>query len=346
MVQHSASLTEQALSRLRPEGSGLELSPYFEPFLAKSEYNILYTDYIGTDEIRAKAAQNPGLEGREVPAVDFVWTPGRPLIECAPPNVQFDYAIASHVMEHVPNPVGWINDVLTVMKTGGRLALFLPDRRRTSDYFRQETQYHQLVQWWIEQPVVPTPGQVLDFMSLAFEHRHGLDIPWAELDGGKTLPPFYNTNFALDAAILVHNEMHYVDVHCSVWNAETFKGVFDKVVEAGLLNVTVEVTGDLGSSEFLVILTKLGEPAVRPPGRRMTFKPGPVATTTSIPAAMEGSGIENAVHQLSILRHDMAFVAKLVSDTSAEMLALQRYQQLGLVRRAWRKLKRVLKRIL
>jgi hypothetical protein len=44
---------------------------------------------------------------------------------------------------------------------------------------------------------------------------------------------------------------------------------------------------------------------------------------------------------LSILRHDLAFVAKLVNDTSTEMLALQRHQQLGLVRRAWRKLRRM-----
>lgn len=343
MVQHAAALTEQTLSQLRPEGRGLELSPYFEPFLSKSDYEILYTDYIGTEEIRAKAAQIPGQQGLEVPAVDFVWTPGRPLIECAPPNIQFDYAVASHVMEHVPNPIGWLNDVLSVIKVGGRLALFLPDRRRTSDYFRQETRYHQLVQWWIEQPSVPTTGQVLDFMSISFEHRHDIEIPWAELDAGETiLPPFYTSAVALDTAVLVHNEMHYVDVHCTVWNANTFKAILEKIVAAGLLNVSI---GEVASepSEFMVVLTKLGEPSIRPPGRRMTMRPGPVDTGFTPPPTVVGSGIENAVHQLSILRHDMAFVVQLVGNTSAEMLALQRRQQLGLARRAIRKLRRMLR---
>ncbi|MFZ0268051.1 methyltransferase domain-containing protein [Caulobacter sp.] len=334
-------MTGLTLTQLQPNGLGLELSPYFDPFLSKSDYNLLYTDYIGTEEIRAKASQNPGLQGREVPEVDFVWTPGRPLAECAPPGTLFDYAIASHVMEHVPNPIGWINDVLSVMKVGGRLALFLPDRRLTTDYYRQETQYHHLVQWWIEQPSVPTPGQILDFMTNSFEHRHGIEVDWAAIEGGLRLPPYYSGADSLNTAIFVHNETHYVDVHTTVWNATTFKSVFERVISSGLLNVSMGEVIEEGP-EFLVVLTKLGEPSVKPPGRRVTTKPAPLSMPAVItpPPTVAGSAIENVVHQLDILRHDVSFLVQLVSDTSAQILHGQQQRRASLLGRARNWLKR------
>jgi hypothetical protein len=334
-------MTERTLAQLQPNGVGLELSPYFDPFLSKSDYKLLYTDYIGTEEIRAKAAQNPGLEGREVPEVDFVWTPGRPLAECAPPGALFDYAIASHVMEHVPNPIGWINDVMSVMKVGGRLALFLPDRRHTTDYYRQETQYHHLVQWWAEQPSVPTPGQVLDFMTNAFEHRHDIEVDWPAIERGLRLPPYYSPADSLNTAIFVHNEMHYVDVHTTVWNATSFEAVFEKVISSGLLNVSMgEVVGE--GPEFVVVLTKLGEPSVKAPGRRAATEPAPVSMPVVItpPPAVASYAMENVVHQMDVLRHDMSFLIQLVSDSSGEILNGQRQQREGPVRRARNWLKR------
>jgi hypothetical protein len=90
---------------------------------------VRYVDCIDNDTIIKKAAENPGSVGREIPRIDWVWTPGKRLRSCIPAHVAFDYCVATHVMEHVPDTIGWLNQILEVMHDGAVLALALPDRR-------------------------------------------------------------------------------------------------------------------------------------------------------------------------------------------------------------------------
>jgi SAM-dependent methyltransferase len=265
MVRHSAMLASKALSYLNLDGVGLEIAPYYDPFLKKSEYEIYYTDYIETEKIREKALANPDLSGAEIPAVDFVWTPGFPLRKCAPPELEFDYVVASHVMEHVPNPLGWLNELCSVLKEGGKIAVFLPERRLNSDYFRATTGFSQLVQWWIEQPDVPTPGQVVDFMSSSFLNFHGKGVGWDAVGS----PPdaatrAYSDHECINAGIFVFNERQYIDVHCTVWDSDSCADIFRRCGAGGLMNVDVSNATPDGA-EFLVVFTKRGAPSLAPP---------------------------------------------------------------------------------
>lgn len=268
MVAHSEKMQRKLFEELQPEGLGLEISPYFDPVLEKSQWNVVYTDYIDTDELRKKAAENPNLAGRLVPEVDFVWTPGKPLKECVPAGALFDYAVASHVMEHVPNPIGWLNDIFSVLRTGGRLALFLPDRRLSSDYYRKLTRFEDLVALWIEQPKVPSPHQVVDFMSNSFQNLHGVGVGWTDAGpSGETRA--YSDDEAVNTGMFVYNEEQYLDIHCTVWESEKFKLTFDRIVNAGLLSADVgEAVRDDG--EFLAILTKSAAPRRAPPIRKVS----------------------------------------------------------------------------
>ena len=308
--------------QLQPSGVGLEVSPYFDPFLSKSDYNILYTDYIGTEEIRAKAADNPDLRNRNVPAVDFIWTPGAPLAQCAPDGMLFDYVVASHVMEHVPNPIGWLNEILSVVKIGGRVALFLPDRRANADYLRQETQFHHLAQWWMEQPSTPTPGQVLDFMVHSFALRHGMVVDWDARGGPVGLERAYSDAEALSTSTFVHNEGAYIDVHCTVWNAETFKAIFQQVVAAGLLNVAIgNVTPE--NAEFSIVLTKLGEPFLKPPAKHLVLRGGAAIPSPSLPEPESrlANELEDLKSGFKAMREELAALARQVSAATAATTA-------------------------
>jgi trans-aconitate methyltransferase len=91
-------------------------------------HDVRYVDCIDNDTIIKKAAENPGSVGREIPRIDWVWTPGKRLRSCIPAHVAFDYCVATHVMEHVPDTIGWLNQIFEVMHDGAVLALALPDR--------------------------------------------------------------------------------------------------------------------------------------------------------------------------------------------------------------------------
>jgi SAM-dependent methyltransferase len=299
VVHHAEAMAQKAQAYIDPKKPGLEVSPYFDPFLPKSDFNVAYTDYIDTDAIRAKAADNPGMQGQEVPAVDFVWHPGKSLAECAPANTRFSYAFASHVMEHVPNPAGWVNELLSTLKVGGYVVLFLPDRRHTSDYFRHETEFYQAAQWWIDQPPVPTSGQVLDFMSNAFSMVHGVGVAWSADGVPLDTERPYSDKSAVEEASFVQAYDYYMDIHCSVWTSDSFRRVFERLIAVGILNAEIVEVVE-GGGEFLAVLKKLGEPKLSPPPKK----------TASSGAASSGELQRFRVidHQLTVLRHDVAYL--------------------------------------
>lgn len=56
-----------------------------------------------------------------------------------------DFVIASHVLEHVANPLAMITEINRVLRPGGIAVILLPDLRRTSDRFRQPTTLEHLI---------------------------------------------------------------------------------------------------------------------------------------------------------------------------------------------------------
>ncbi|MBB5577959.1 hypothetical protein [Rhizobium paranaense] len=253
------------LKGFQAHGIGLEIAPYFNPTLKRPDFNVHYTDYIGNDEIAAKAAENPTAGGREIPKIDYIWEPGVPLKLCAPAAMMYDYALASHVMEHVPNPIGWLNEILETMRVGAQLRLVLPDKRRNNDYFRSETTFAQVVAYWLDRPPVPTPRQVCDFLSASLDDRlrNGFD----EKGIPKNLVRTYTDAEAVDFAEFVYNERQYIDVHCTVWSPSHFEAVMRRVAELGILNADINIVSET-PLEFVVDLTKRGEPTRLPSQKR------------------------------------------------------------------------------
>lgn len=252
------SRCSSVLGRCPTERRGIEIAPYFNPITDRDRHDVLYVDCIDNDEILRKAKENPGSVGRLVPRIDVVWVPGRRLADCIGPEC-LHYAVASHVLEHVPNPVGWLQEILDILEPGGVIAIVLPNRERSMDYYRNPTTFAQIVGWSIEKPARPTPTQVMDFLSQSFEDDGTIDF-----DG--PVPSFeqarrhYTDLQAVDFAEFVAREDQYLDVHCSVWTPASFTEVFTRLIATGRMDVEIEgpFTGFPGSTaaEFLVYLRK------------------------------------------------------------------------------------------
>jgi len=248
-------------SLLPVQRCGLEIAPYFNPMIDRSRHDVFYVDCIGNDEIQRKAAANPGAVGRDIPWIDRVWVPGKRLTECVDGR-RFAYAVASHVMEHVPNPLGWLHEILECVEVGGRVAIVLPMRTKTMDYYRQDTTFGQVVGWWIEKPTRPTPSQVMDFLSQNFFHQ-GEPVVQGRMPPFDEAPRHYSDSMSLGYAQFVWKRQHYLDVHCTTWTPESFSEVFRRLREIGLLDCDIigPVADFPGATEgeFVAFLEKRSE---------------------------------------------------------------------------------------
>ncbi len=259
------------IDRVSREALCLEIAPYFNPRLHKSDRNVLYTDYVDNKEIAKRASANPdGAKSNDIPEIDFVWIPGRPLKACAPQGVQFDFVLAAHVVEHVPDPIGWLNDILSVTKVGGKLMLYVPDKNDTSDYYRPETTLSDLVGAYVERRVIPTSAQIFDFMSLCVED-YGVHPkmfgPGFSFEGVKRN---YSDKETVNTTLHSFKHQYYVDIHCTVWTSKCFVEVFRQAVRYGFMNVEISDAIVTHPGEFIVYFTKLGSPSVVLPPKAPT----------------------------------------------------------------------------
>ena len=257
MASTGCARRDYVLSHLPTEKRGLEIAPYFNPISDKQLHDVWYVDCIDNDEIQRKAKENPGSVGKDVPRIDSVWVPGKPLFQCV--NKQkFSYAIASHVFEHVPNPIGWLLEIAECVEVGGTIALLIPNREHSMDYYRRETSFGELIGWYIDKPSIPTPGQIMDFLGDSFEDRGGSDF--SRMPSFDQAKRHYSDKDALNYAQWTKRENKYLDVHCSVWTPQSFEKIFQRVADLGILNIKLSepCVGFPGSipGEFLIFIEK------------------------------------------------------------------------------------------
>src|SRR5262249_27417752 len=142
---------------------GAEIGPLNKPLVRKSAGKVFYLDHTDTASLRLKYANDPNVEVEDIVDVDIVWGQ-QSLTEAFGPDVKLDYIVASHVIEHVPDMIGWLEELRSVLRPGGRVNLAVPDRRFTFDYLRQETQLADLLTAYLSRAKRPQVREILDFV--------------------------------------------------------------------------------------------------------------------------------------------------------------------------------------
>jgi 2-polyprenyl-3-methyl-5-hydroxy-6-metoxy-1,4-benzoquinol methylase len=115
---------------------GAEIGPLSRPIVRRADSEIYYIDHCTTEELREKYATVPDAHPDRIETVDFVWAE-QPLATALGGKAPLDFVVASHVIEHVPDLVGWLKEMSSALKVGGRLLLIIPDKRFTFDIYRR-----------------------------------------------------------------------------------------------------------------------------------------------------------------------------------------------------------------
>ena len=81
--------------------TGLELGPLANPVVRREMGDVRYIDHVDTDALRARYSTHVGFDVDAIVPIDYV-SPSGSIGDVVPAIGPFDYAIASHVIEHVP----------------------------------------------------------------------------------------------------------------------------------------------------------------------------------------------------------------------------------------------------
>ena len=115
-------------------GAVFEIGPSHNPLAPKRlGYNTTIVDHADQAALKEKYA-DAGVDLDRIEPVDVVWS-GQPVEELVQGR-RFDWVIASHVAEHAPDLIGFLNDYSSLVAPGGRLGLILPDKRSCFDVAR------------------------------------------------------------------------------------------------------------------------------------------------------------------------------------------------------------------
>jgi Methyltransferase domain len=204
------------------QGRGLEVGPLHEAIVGRDEADVRYVDVHDQAGLRAHYADDPGVPVDAIPEIDYTLV--KPdgstvsLADACREGAPFAWVVASHVIEHVPDVIGWLENLAEIVEDDGALVLMVPDRRYCFDVHRPPTTVGQMLEASELQATRPTTRAIYDYFSAAVNN----DV--RELWAG--LPPDYSqrmhtTDQAL-GKVAEGRSGSYVDCHVWLFTPESF----------------------------------------------------------------------------------------------------------------------------
>jgi SAM-dependent methyltransferase len=233
-------------------GLGLEIGPSHNPLMPKSAgFNVEILDYLDADGLRKKYTY-AGQDVSRIEEVDYI-SDGRPMTEVIGDRNRYDWIIASHVIEHVPDLVAFLADCEALLKPRGSLVLAVPDKRCCFDILRPISTVGQVLQAHIDRRIRPAPGTIFD--DLAYARKRNGQIGWA-LNDKSRLDPVRSIEEARQVFEHASKTTDYLDVHCWVFVPSSFRLILNTLVVLELTRLREQCFRDLDSEFFVALSTK------------------------------------------------------------------------------------------
>jgi SAM-dependent methyltransferase len=240
------------LHGVRADGLGLEVGGSYMPLAGGwPGLNVRTLDHLDTGALVAKY-RDMGVDTGKVVPVDYVWR-GERYCDLVG-EARFDWIVASHVIEHVPDLVAFVNQCAEILADDGVLTLAIPDRRYTFDYYRPETSLSELIDAHLQHRTASSPGAVAAHF-----------LYYAELSGQGTWNRHAYGEPALTIPVkLAAKEFRraqagdYIDAHAWAFTPSSFRLALRDLHELGLVSLREARFHDTEDCEFFVQLSRTG----------------------------------------------------------------------------------------
>ncbi len=170
----------------------------------------------------------------------------------------FDAVIASHVVEHFPDPIGFYLSAAKLLKDGGLVSLVVPDKRFTFDFFKPVSATSDLLNAHAQGRTRHSKKTAFDNLAYnVFEHGN---MSWSVRLLNEFSFPGGNT--ALRQAMEIFDStvedesVPYVDFHHTVYTPSSFALNILELSQLGVIPYIIAQSYPTSDCEFYVTLRK------------------------------------------------------------------------------------------
>jgi SAM-dependent methyltransferase len=237
----------------------LEFGPLISPLVSRKDYpNIYFADIRSTEDIKKLYTSNDYLEATGltvdidlVAEIDYVVT--KSYTETFKNEKKFDVVYLSHVIEHMPDVISFLKDVINILSKDGKLILLYQDARYCFDHFRNGTTFIDAYDVYENQSV--NGKAVFDFTYNVVQEN----IPaffWDASTVMDILPTNKFTSALKSYDKATANELPD-DVHFWPFSDYQFVKFLYDMDRAGLLDFDISYFHEtqLNTQEFMIVLT-------------------------------------------------------------------------------------------
>lgn len=246
---------QRLLSMIDTSGIGLEVGPGYNPLLRKADgFRVETLDHGNAEQIREKYRNDKSVDISKIEEVDFVWD-GRPLSTVIGKPGNYDYIVASHVIEHTTDFVGFLNECQKLLKPNGILLLAVPDKRRCFDLIQSMTTTGMVLQAHLERRSRHPPGCIFDYAAYGLLRDGAGGWP-----AGSDAPlSFAGTIQAAHSLFKrAHESLEYIDAHAWRFTPSSFRLILEDLNEIGAVELRESEFYGSEIHEFYISLSRAG----------------------------------------------------------------------------------------
>ncbi|WP_171026316.1 class I SAM-dependent methyltransferase [Mesorhizobium comanense] len=250
---------------------GVEIGPFFNPVAPKADgWNTTVIDYQDGEGLRkiARNHSDGGIRSKVnvIEDVDIVWH-GQPLdkVTLKRNPEGYDFVIASHVIEHTPDILGFLQQCSRLLKPDGIVALAVPDMRKCFDLLKSPTSVREILTAYRERRVRHTPEAL--FEARAWATTRDGKTAWV---GGNHLPIGFAHSFGsalkrYKSDVRRAGKAHpYVDAHTWFFTPASFELAILQLNQMGFLSLDIAWLEENHGSEFIVQMRRAEETGTIP----------------------------------------------------------------------------------
>ncbi|MBI2769637.1 MAG: methyltransferase domain-containing protein [Burkholderiales bacterium] len=234
---------------------GLEIGPGFSPLLPRSAgYKVETLDRVDAETLRLKY-RDTDVDISKIETVDHV-TNGGSIFGTILKRQNYDFIVASRVLQHTVDPLGFLQDCDKLLKPGGVLVLAVLDKRFAFDALRPVSTTGEVLQAHFDRRGIHSFGALFD--EIAYNCSRDKKVAWYPDEMGELE---FASNLELAVSLVekarATNEFH--DINAWQFTPSSVRLIINDLAAIGYLPIKQAGFISPGQGEIFISLSRNGK---------------------------------------------------------------------------------------